>query len=345
MADQKSDDKKQLQPIIIKKKKVHGHGHHGGAWKVAYADFVTAMMAFFLLMWLLNATTQEQRMGIANYFSPVTVTKVNISGSGGVLGGTVVAPEGAMKSETAPPAVSPALTPPAEETEGDDNTYQASSKTPEEDKKLEELIKKKEDEAFKNVEEKMRMAMEADDDLQKLGNNLLIDRTAEGLRIQIVDQDNIEMFAIGSAKMYDYTQKILYKLAQAIDKLPNRLSISGHTDGRQYAPSATYTNWELSSDRANAARRVIVGAGIPEERIARVQGKSDREHLVQNDHMNEKNRKLSIILLTEVKEKEFDRIRSNPIGTNESIFQPKPPSPIPDAPNAPDKVETSPAAP
>lgn len=322
MADKKKEEGDGgKQPIIKKVKKVHGHGHHGGAWKVAYADFVTAMMAFFLLMWLLNATTQEQRLGIANYFSPVTVTKVNISGSGGVLGGTVVAPEGAMKQDTAPPAVSPAMQPPAESLDGEDNEFPASSPQPQEDKSLTDALKQKEEQAFKQVEDNLRQAMQSDEDLKKLGNNLLIDRTAEGLRIQIIDQDQVEMFAIGKAQMFDYTQKLLYKVAQAIGKMPNKISISGHTDGRQYAPSATYTNWELSADRANAARRVLIGAGIPEDRVARVQGKADREHIVKNDPMDAKNRRLSIILLTEVHEKEFDKIKDNPLGTSKSLFQ------------------------
>jgi chemotaxis protein MotB len=320
MADKK-DEKKELQPIIIKKKKGHGHGHHGGAWKVAYADFVTAMMAFFLLMWLLNATTQVQRMGIANYFSPVTVTKVNISGSGGVLGGTVVSPEGAMKSDRTPPSVSPAMRPPAESLEGEDNEYPASSPNPKDDTKLEDALKKKENEVFKSVESQLRSAVQNDAELQKMAENLMIDRTPEGLRIQILDKDQVEMFSVGSAKMYDYTQKILYKVAQAVAQLPNKISISGHTDGRQYSPSATYTNWELSSDRANAARRVIVGAGIPEDRIARVQGKADREHLVKGDPMDAKNRRLSIVLLTELHEQQFDKIKSTPMGTKESLFK------------------------
>ncbi len=327
MADKKgkSDEK----PVIIKKiKKGHGHGHHGGAWKVAYADFVTAMMAFFLLMWLLNATSQEQKMGIANYFNPVTVTKVNISGSGGVLGGLTAGPEGAMKQDTTTMSVSPSMTPPQDVTEGPDNEYPASSTDPTEDKKLEELVAKKEEAQFKRAEEELRKSIESDPELKNLADNLLIDRTPEGLRIQIIDQDKVEMFAVGSAQMYDYTKKILEKVTQIILKMPNKVSITGHTDGRQYSPNATYTNWELSSDRANAARRVLRASNVPEERIARVLGRADREHLIAKDPMDAKNRRLSIILLTETNSKAFETLRDNPLGSSDPIFKEKTAEPV-----------------
>ena len=324
MADPKAEKGEKGGVTIIKKvKKGHGHGHHGGAWKVAYADFVTAMMAFFLLMWLLSSTTQEQRLGIANYFNPVTVTKVNISGSGGVLGGTTAGPPGTMKEQTSQQSVSPSMTPPQDTTEGPDNNFPASSKDPAEEKKLEELVAKKEEEQFKRVEEEIRKAVNSDPELAKLADNLLIDRTAEGLRIQIIDQDKVEMFAIGSAQMYDYTKKILEKVSATIAAMPNKISISGHTDGRQYAPNAVYTNWELSADRANAARRVILGANIPESRIARVMARADREHLLPDDTMNAKNRRLSIILLTETKDSSFQTLKNSPSGTSESLFKEK----------------------
>ncbi len=319
MADKKKEDGK--QPIIKKIKKGHGHGHHGGAWKVAYADFVTAMMAFFLLMWLLNATTQEQRLGIANYFNPVTVTKVSISGSGGVLGGTAMGPEGAMTQDTMAPSVSPSMTTPRESDEGEDLEFPASSATTTEEAKLDELVAKREEQQFKQVEQSLREAIEAEAELAQLKDSLLIDRTAEGLRIQIIDQEQVEMFAIGSAQMFDYTKKLLEKVAAAVAQMPNKLSISGHTDSRQYQPGATYTNWELSADRANAARRVIIGTGMPEQRIARVLGRADREHILPEDPMNAKNRRLSIILLTESKSQSFNSLKNNPLGTNQGLFK------------------------
>lgn len=321
MADKKAAAKDGKAPIIKKIKKGHGHGHHGGAWKVAYADFVTAMMAFFLLMWLLNATSQEQRMGIANYFNPVTVTKVNISGSGGVLGGTTAGPDGALEKNSTTMSVTASVTPPQDDAEGPDADFPASARTEGEDKKLEELVAKKEEEKFKRVEEDLREKINGDPDLSRLSENLLIERTTEGLRIQIIDQDQIEMFAVGSAQMFDYTKKILQKVAEAVKPLPNKLSISGHTDGRPYPPTATYTNWELSSDRANAARRVFVETDIPEARIARVVGRADREHLIGNDPMNAKNRRLSIVLMTEGRPQAIQTLQENPIGTSDRLFR------------------------
>jgi chemotaxis protein MotB len=324
MADKKGDAKEGKAPIIKKIKKGHGHGHHGGAWKVAYADFVTAMMAFFLLMWLLNATSQEQRLGIANYFNPVTVTTVNISGSGGVLGGTTAGPDGALEKNSTTMSVSPSMTPPQDTADGPDADYPTSAREVAEDKKLDELIAKKEEEEFKRVEESLREKVNADVELSKLSENLLIERTPEGLRIQIIDQDKIEMFAVGSAQMFDYTQKILTKVAEVVRQLPNKIAISGHTDGRQYSPGATYTNWELSSDRANAARRALVQANIPESRIARVVGRADREHLIPNDPMDAKNRRLSIVILTETKAKNFEAMQQNPLGSSDSLFREPP---------------------
>ncbi len=334
MADKK-DKSGEKQPIIKKVKKGHGHGHHGGAWKVAYADFVTAMMAFFLLMWLLNATSQEQRMGIANYFNPVTVTKVNISGSGGVLGGTTAGPDGALTQNTTTMSVSPSMTPPQDVTEGPDNDFPASSAEETEDKKLEELIAKKEEAQFKAAEEEIRKSIESDPELKDLAKNLLMDKTPEGLRIQIVDKDKVEMFAVGSAQMFDYTKKILHRISQVISPMPNKISITGHTDGRQYAPNATYTNWELSSDRANAARRALRDAGIPEERIGRVLGRADREHLIPNDAMDPRNRRLSIILMTEMPSKMIESKRNDPIGSSDPLFKEKPADPVVAPANSP----------
>ena len=324
MADKKGDAKEGKAPIIKKIKKGHGHGHHGGAWKVAYADFVTAMMAFFLLMWLLNATSQEQRLGIANYFNPVTVTTVNISGSGGVLGGTTAGPDGALEKNSTTMSVSPSMTPPQDTMDGPDADYPASAREVAEDKKLDELIAKKEEEEFKRVEESLREKVNADVELSKLSENLIIERTPEGLRIQIIDQDKVEMFAVGSAQMFDYTKKILTKVAEVVGQLPNKIAISGHTDGRQYSPNATYTNWELSSDRANAARRALVQANIPESRIARVVGRADREHLIPNDPMDAKNRRLSIVILTETKPQSFETLQQKPLGTSDSLFREPP---------------------
>ncbi len=294
-------------PIIIKKvKKGHHGGHHGGAWKVAYADFVTAMMAFFLLLWILNATTEEQRVGISNYFAPGSVTRTS-SGAGGVLGGLSMNAEGPMRSKSSPIAVSLDL-PPApgqpgetsEEAEDAEETAVAKRVLEDEEiteKQKEEIIREREEAEFAKAEEELRQAIESIPELKQLAKNLIIDRTPEGMRIQIVDQDGLSMFPTGSAVMHEYTRHLLYKVAEVIRRLDNRISISGHTDATPYADHSGYSNWELSTDRANASRRVLLEAGLPEDRIARVVGRAEKDPLIVDDPYDPRNRRISIILL------------------------------------------------
>jgi len=198
------------QPVIIIKKVVKGgHGHHGGAWKVAYADFVTAMMAFFLLLWLLNAVSQDQLEGISNYFAPVSVSQ-STSGSGGVLGGTAMSPDGAQQSASAAASVTMDLPPPKageglEDQEGDENVSEDDA---------EKVLREKEEEQFKDAEEKIQEALESLPELEQLAKGLKIDSTPEGLRIQIVDQEGLTMFPRGGARMYAHTRKALGLVAE-----------------------------------------------------------------------------------------------------------------------------------
>lgn len=259
----------------------------GGAWKVAYADFVTAMMAFFLLLWLLNVTTDEQKNAISNYFDPTPTTVSSAqSGAGGVMGGLTMSPQGAMSSTMNP------LIPPQQQ-------MKKIKVTKEKKSKLQKAKEAAEEKRFKSAEEELKKAIEKNPELAKLAKNLLIDMTPEGLRIQIIDQNNESMFPSGSAKMYEKTKQLLITITNIILTLPNQLSIRGHTDSSRYAEGATYTNWELSADRANASRRVIMGAGLPFERVHNIMGKSDREHLNAENPLDPKNRRITIILLKE----------------------------------------------
>jgi len=278
-----------LQPIIVKRVKKVAGGHHGGAWKVAYADFVTAMMAFFLLLWLLNAVTQEQLEGIADHFSPTTASKSQ-SGSGGVLGGTVMAEKGAMTAKSSRSSVQMDLPPPRAGTGGS----QASDPT---DDAVEKAAKKKEQEQFEKAEKEIREKMEENPAFKRLAKSLVIDNTPEGLRIQVVDQEGLAMFPSGGAKMYTHTRRLLELVVQVINKMPQKLAISGHTDSKKFVDEHGYGNWELSADRANATRRALGGFGVPESRIGRVVGKAATEPLVKEDPEAAKNRRLSIILL------------------------------------------------
>ena len=297
-----SDKDDELQPIIVKKIK-KGGGHHGGAWKVAYADFVTAMMAFFLLLWLLNVTTSEQKQGIADYFDPNPKISDGKSGAGGLLGGLTASPEGAMTSDTAPvvpmqtqnittPAMRPGRDPGQSDVKGEKGQEQVVEA-------IKQKMREQEQQDFDEAQKKLEEAIEANPELSKLSKHLKVDSTPEGLRIQVLDQDGESMFARGSAQMYEKTKSLMQQIAEVVMGMPNEISIRGHTDGVPYGAGATYTNWELSADRANSSRRVLLESGIPVERLNNVVGKADREHFVPEDPANAQNRRISIVLIRE----------------------------------------------
>ena len=258
--------------------------HHGGAWKVAYADFVTAMMAFFLLMWLLNVTTKVQKDAISDYFNPShpQVSK-SVSGSGGVMGGLTMSPEGAMASDK-----SPLLQPQdVKQRKRGDEAKSALAK------KREQAEKKR----FEETSKKLKQAIMENKELAKLSDNILIDMTPEGLRIQIVDDEGTSMFPSGSARMYEKTRNLLKLITDVIIDMPNEVSLRGHTDAARYSKGAKYTNWELSADRANASRRVILDSGMPTERMNNVMGRADTIPLILDNPLDPRNRRITMILL------------------------------------------------
>jgi chemotaxis protein MotB len=306
MAETQSNER----PIIIKKVKKGGHAaHHGGSWKVAYADFVTAMMAFFLLLWLISATTEEQKKGIAEYFAPTIATRTT-SGSGGILGGQTIETEGAMVANKQSPSVTvvleePGMSDPMEEPEDADFNRAAANQLDEDgaeaadvtEAAARERIAAEEEVQFREAEHQIRQAIQDIPDIQQLAQNLIIDRTPEGLRIQIVDQDKLSMFPSGSSTMVEQAHKLLDLVAKVIERMPNQVSITGHTDSMPFSHSTSYTNWELSTDRANASRRALIAAGVPEDRVATVVGKADQEPLISEDPASPQNRRISIVLL------------------------------------------------
>jgi chemotaxis protein MotB len=290
--------------IIVKKVKKAGHeAHHGGAWKVAYADFVTAMMAFFLLLWLLNATTEEQRRGISDYFSPASASQSS-SGAGGLLGGRAISVPGAQVSGTSTPSVNLPLTPSQGESASDERG-EASGGAVKSDRKTEEeeaaeRAATAEEQRFADAEKELKEAIQKAPELKGLEENLLIDKTPEGLRVQIVDQEGKPMFALGSAKPLDRTVLLLSRISQVIQKLPNRISVTGHTDALPYKGGQNgYSNWELSSDRALSTRRSLVDSGLGQDRLAMVVGRAAEEPLVTEDPNSPRNRRISIVLLRE----------------------------------------------
>lgn len=287
--------------VIIKRVKKAGAAHHGGAWKVAYADFVTAMMALFLLLWLLNSVTEEQLQGISDYFSPETVS-MSPSGAGGMLGGQVIG-EGASQNNMGSP-IEIMLPPPTIGRGGEDFTDPKEGASEEDfdgftDEEFESERERREQERFDEVAEELRQAMQTVPDLLPLQQNLIIDNTPEGLRIQIVDQEGQPMFPAGSSAMYERTQKLLGLVSRVIAGLPQKVAITGHTDSSKFAEPTGYGNWELSSDRALATRRVLEREGLGLGRVDRVVGEADTDPLLPEAPDSPQNRRVSITLLRE----------------------------------------------
>jgi chemotaxis protein MotB len=279
-------------PIIVKKIKRGGHGHHGGAWKVAYADFVTAMMAFFLLMWLINTTSPEQKRGIADFFAPASVSETT-SGAGGLLAGQSLAEAGARQANETQFKEGRSNGGDLEGAPDPDNgTAEASEAS------LARARAARENAEFERAEQSIRQAIQDMPDLAELSKHVLMEITPEGLRIQLVDQEGRSMFEAGGAQLNPRAKKLLTAVANVAADLPNRLSIAGHTDGS--APAARgQTNWELSAERANAARRVVQAAGVTQDRIYQVAGKADSEPLFPDDPTLPGNRRISVTLLRE----------------------------------------------
>jgi chemotaxis protein MotB len=280
------------RPIIIKKVKKVAGGHHGGAWKVAYADFVTAMMAFFLLMWLINTSSPEQKRGIADYFAPASVS-ASTSGSGGILGGTALGNDGAMQKGSTPLFEQPTTT--AQSTMAEDDSAKASPSDAATPSAAEAAMAQREASEFQQAEMSLRQALQEMPELAELSRNIIVDQTPEGLRIQLVDQEGRPMFDPGTTEPNDRARILLRAVAQIVQALPNRIIISGHTDAAPN-PDTANSNWELSAGRANAARRVIAGAGLGEDRISQVVGKAGSDPLFPDDPYQAANRRIAIVL-------------------------------------------------
>jgi chemotaxis protein MotB len=290
MAKGRNADGEVVAPIIIKKVKKRGHGHHGGSWKVAFADFATAMMAFFLLMWLMGSTTEEQKGAISEYFnnpsavpgSSTVPAPSSIQGPGGAstsmiqLGGGMELHTDA-DSKDGPPHQDGQVTEVNED---------------EAEKRAEELDR----ERLNSLLQELKQAIDAREALARFKDQILLDVTPEGVRIQIVDHDRRSMFPLGSARLEDFSAKILFELASIIKTVPNKISVSGHTDIKPYLANH-YSNWELSADRANAARRALVDGGLPTEKVGRVVGLASSVLLDTAVPDSPVNRRISIIVM------------------------------------------------
>ena len=284
--------------MIKKVKKIVGGGHHGGAWKVAYADFVTAMMAFFLLMWLINTTSPQQKRGIADYFAPASVSQ-STSGSGGILSGTALGDDGSKSngSQSVVEQLAPESPPNVKETGQSSNKSGSDLDTASEDA-LKAALEKREEAAFESAAESLKQAMQQMPELAELSKQVLIDQTPEGLRIQLVDQEGRSMFDPGSAKPNDRAKILLRAVAKIAQRLPNRITISGNTSANSDG-SKSQGDWTLSSARADAARQLMQGAGINPDRIYQVSGKAASDPLFPDDPTLPGNRRIAIVLLRE----------------------------------------------
>jgi chemotaxis protein MotB len=297
------------RPILIVKRVRRGAGaHHGGAWKVAYADFVTAMMAFFMVMWLISSVSKDQRAAIFDYFKNPSMEQGKSPkpapgqmGPGGAST-SVINLHGGLDARKSATAMSTGLGTPI-----DSKTAQDHKLTSEEEarKVTEEAERRK----LESLMAELRQAIDMSQALRAFKDQLLLDITPEGLRIQIVDAQNRAMFDLGSARLKDYTGSILHELAPYLNSVPNRISISGHTDTTPYVAQAGYTNWDLSSDRANAARRALEGGGLATGKIARVIGLASAVLFDQENSRNPINRRISIIVMT--KEAEDAALKSD----------------------------------
>ncbi|PKO64447.1 MAG: motility protein MotB [Betaproteobacteria bacterium HGW-Betaproteobacteria-16] len=277
-------DGKKLQPIIIKRIKKTGHAAHGGAWKIAYADFVTAMMAFFLLMWLLGSTSKGELQGIASYFSnPV---KVSLMGGDGTGNSNSILPGGGRD-----------LSKSAGQVDGGDAERAAKQMWTQMAKEERE---RNEANRIQELQRKIQSVISSDPRLAEYGSQIQLETTLDGLHIQIVDQQSRPMFDTGSALVKPYMSEILRGIGAALGDVENRIALAGHTDATPYGSGDRgYSNWELSADRANASRRELVAGGLPDNKLLRVEGLASSQLLRPEAPTDPINRRISIVVLTE----------------------------------------------
>ena len=307
-------DSKKLQPIIIKRVKKGGHGVHGGAWKIAYADFVTAMMAFFLLMWLLGSTTEGDKKGIADFFNaPLKVSFVGGSGSGD--SSSVIRGGGADLTRVS-----------GQVKEGD---VQAPKKTLSL-KALQAEQRRVEVAQLEALKAKVEDVIAKSPKLAAIRSQIRLDMTRDGLRIQIVDDQNRPMFDSGSAIVKPYMRELLRDIGEVLADVPNHITLEGHTDAQAFVSGERgYSNWELSSDRANSSRRELVSGGLPEDRMLVVQGLASSTLFDAADPQSPVNRRISIIVMNHDAE---DRVLHKAVDTVELPSEPQavtvPPAPV-----------------
>ena len=290
----KHESPTQFEPEVIYRKAKKGHAaHHGGAWKIAYADFVTAMMAFFLLMWLIGATNEQQRKGIADYFTPTVIQMKNSDGSNGLFGGRSLQVEDGF----APHATVTGRQPIA--VSGGDTGGALAAKTPQPKdlKPAPGSRRTADDSRFRKVESVVNARLAGDPTLKGLKGQIRYVKTRDGLRIDIVERADFSMFTSGTSVFSPDALQLLRTVARAVADTPNALTVRGHTDAAPYAKGGA-NNWTLSSLRADATRRVLTDAGVAPNRFRRIEGVADTDPFNPADRLDPRNRRISITLMT-----------------------------------------------
>jgi len=281
------------RPIIIKRVKKAAHAHHGGAWKVAYADFVTAMMAFFLLMWLMGSTTREERAAISEYFTDPSM----VEGKSPTKSAHPTPVQGPGGGSTSLIALGGSANPEFEQARVNISEDGRQDEPPIDRDTAESIAQAVEKQRLQELKATLDAAIQASQALAPYKDQLLTDITPEGLRIQIVDKANRPMFDRSQVELKNHTIGILHEMGKLINTVPNRISISGHTDALRYTGRPDYSNWELSADRANAARRALIDGGMSEVKIARVVGLGSSVNFDKDDPLDASNRRISILVM------------------------------------------------
>jgi chemotaxis protein MotB len=311
-------DAKKLQPIIVKKIKKGGHGHHGGAWKIAYADFVTAMMAFFLLMWLLGSTTEGDKKGIADYFNSPLKLSLMGGGSGSGDSSSVIKGGGTDLTRSS-----------GQVKQGDVEAPRKSINL----QALKDERRRAEAAKLAALKEKVEDMLASNPKLAAMKSQIRLDMTPDGLRIQIVDENARPMFDSGSAVVQPYMRELLQQIGSVLAEVPNRLTLEGHTDAKPFAGGERgYSNWELSSDRANSSRRELLAGGLPEDHVLRVQGLAYSNPIEREQPDSPANRRISIIVMNREAEERFFRPGqdaeaappANPVAPVAPVLEPAP---------------------
>ncbi|MBU1336369.1 MAG: OmpA family protein [Alphaproteobacteria bacterium] len=292
------------QPIIIKKVKKNKHAHHGGAWKIAYADFVTAMMAFFLLLWLISMTTPEQKEGLASYFAPPNIAPTT-SGSGGLMGGTALdnSTDALMAGSSPDVTVDASVTPKGKEfgtVEGALSGRDEKSGSEFDAAKASQYdLKATDDQGFHSAAASIRQAWQAMPDITEIADNLLVEETSEGLNIRIIDQEGRPMFPEGSKYPNEVTRQAIAAIAPILQRLSSPVRIAGHTAAGGVYANPRYGSWELSADRANTVRQILGEFGLSDDRVDSVVGRSTVQPFFPNDPYMAANERIEITLLYE----------------------------------------------